>query len=64
MNMTLVDTGAVPQAKPGDAVTLIGTQGDATVSADDWACWAETIHYEIVARLPAEPVREYLTLPQ
>lgn len=64
MNMTLVDTGAVPQAKPGDAVTLIGTQGDATVSADDWACWAETINYEIVARLPAEPVREYLTLPQ
>jgi alanine racemase len=62
MNMTLVDLAPAPGAKPGDTVTLIGRQGDASVSADDWAQWAETINYEIVARLPAELRRDYSSL--
>jgi alanine racemase len=52
MNVTIIDLGAAPHAKPGDTVTLIGKDGDAAVSADDWALWAQTINYEIVARLP------------
>ena len=60
MNMTTIDVTAVPRAHPGDAVTLIGTDGDATVTADDWAEWAETINYEIVTRLPSELPREYV----
>jgi alanine racemase len=59
MNMTMIDLERVPQAKPGDAVTLLGRQGDAEVSADDWGAWAETINYEIVTRLPAELPRRY-----
>jgi alanine racemase len=62
MNMTLIDLAAAPAAKPGDAVTLIGPEGNASVTADDWAQWADTINYEIVARLPAELRREYITL--
>jgi alanine racemase len=59
MNMTMIDLAAVPQAKPGDDVTLIGTQGEAAITADEWGDWADTINYEIVTRLPAELPRLY-----
>ncbi len=59
MNMTMIDLQAAPQVKPGDPVTLIGTQGTASVTADDWAGWAETINYEIVARLPENLARVF-----
>lgn len=59
MNMTMIDLAAAPQAKPGDEVTLLGAQGGATITADDWGDWAETINYEIVTRLPAELPRSY-----
>jgi len=59
MNMTMIDLAQAPQAKPGDAVTLIGSDAGATVCADDWANWAETINYEIVTRLPAHLPRSY-----
>jgi alanine racemase len=58
MNMTMIDLGQT-QARPGDPVVLIGNQGDAAVTADDWADWAETINYEIVTRLPSELTRTY-----
>ncbi len=60
MNMTMMDVSAVPEAIAGDTVTLIGRDGEATVSADDWAQWADTINYEIVTRLPSEIPREYV----
>jgi len=63
MNMTMIDLGAAPQVKPGDPVTLIGRQGDAEITTDDWAGWAETINYEIVTRLPGELTRHYDPLP-
>jgi alanine racemase len=59
MNMTMIDLGAAPDAKPGDEVTLIGRQGECEVTADEWGEWAETINYEIVTRLPAELPRVY-----
>jgi alanine racemase len=60
MNMTEIDLSRAPRARVGSTVTLIGRDGDAVVGADDWANWAETINYEIVARLPAELPREYV----
>lgn len=59
MNVTLLDLAAAPAARSGSTVTLIGTQGQTTVSADDWAVNADSINYEIVARLPAEIPRDY-----
>ncbi|HEX3671208.1 MAG TPA: alanine racemase [Candidatus Cybelea sp.] len=59
MNMTEIDLTAAPSARVGSAVTLIGTDRDAVVSADDWAAWSDTINYEIVTRLPSELRREY-----
>lgn len=64
MNMTMIDLAAVPQAMPGDEVVLLGRQGEAEVSADEWGAWAETINYEIVTRLPAELPRTYQALTQ
>ncbi len=60
MNATEIDLTAAPNARVGSKVTLLGTDGDATVSADMWAAWCDTINYEIVARLPGELHREYV----
>jgi alanine racemase len=60
MNMTEIDLTLAPKAHVGSTVTLIGRDGDATITADDWATWADTINYEIVARLPSELPREYV----
>jgi alanine racemase len=59
MNLTEIDLSAAPGAHAGSKVTLIGRDGEAYVGADDWATWAETINYEIVARLPSELPRVY-----
>jgi alanine racemase len=59
MNMTEIDLTPAPGAHVGSTVTLIGRDGDATISADDWATWCETINYEIVTRLPGELPRVY-----
>ena len=59
MNMAFVDLTDVPNAAVGDAVTMIGRDGDETISADELAAAAETIGYEVVARLPAHVPRSY-----
>ncbi|HEY1976916.1 MAG TPA: alanine racemase [Candidatus Baltobacteraceae bacterium] len=60
MNMTEIDLTNAPNARAGSTVTLIGRDGDAEVTADDWALWSDTINYEIVTRLPSEIPREYV----
>jgi alanine racemase len=60
MNLTEIDLTHAPNARAGSTVTLIGRDGDAAVTADDWAEWAGTINYEIVTRLPSELPREYV----
>lgn len=60
MNMTEIDLSGAPNAHAGSKVTLIGRDGNAEVSADDWADWAGTLNYEIVTRLPSEIPREYV----
>lgn len=59
MNLTEIDLTNAPTAHVGSKVTLIGRDGNAAVTADDWAHWSETINYEIVARLPSELPRVY-----
>jgi alanine racemase len=46
MDQTLVWCGEDPVAR-GEDVVLLGTRGDAAVTADDWALAADTITYEI-----------------
>ena len=59
MNMTVVDITHAPKAHAASAVTLIGTDGEGSVTADDWAAWSDTINYEIVTRLPSTLSRIY-----
>jgi alanine racemase len=44
----------------GDEVVLIGTQGDATVGADDWAALTGTIGYEITCGISARIHRRWV----
>lgn len=61
MNMTMIDLSATPNARVGGIVTLLGGGGgEARVTAEDWAHWADTINYEIVTRLPSEIPRSYI----
>lgn len=51
MNHLIVDvTHAVPDEAPLTA-TLVGRDGDESISAETLAGWAQTIHYEAVTRL-------------
>jgi alanine racemase len=60
MNMTFIDVTGIPEATPGAAVTLIGTDGHERSDANDLGAAAGTIGYEIVTRLPAELPRRYV----
>ena len=59
MNLTEIDLTPAPGATVGSAVTLIGSDCDDEIAADDWAAWTDTINYEVVARLPREVPRVF-----
>jgi alanine racemase len=48
MDQIVIDCGADDSVRPGDEVVLLGTQGDETITADDWARMLGTISYEVV----------------
>ena len=50
MDLCMIDVTDVPvPVQAGDHVTLLGTQGEQTISAWDLAQWANSIPYEILA---------------
>lgn len=51
MNMMMVDVSHLKEPKVGDEVILIGTQGAESITAEQMAAWADTIHYELVTCL-------------
>jgi len=56
MDQLLVDVGD-DEVALGDDVVLLGRQGSETITADDWAGWAETISWEVLARIGARVPR-------
>jgi alanine racemase len=62
MNMAFVDLTDVPLAGPRTPVTLVGSDGAERIDAEDAAGWADTIAYELVARLPANIPRRYVEI--
>jgi len=56
MDQMMVDVTEIPNVSVDDPVTLIGCDGDETITAEDLARWADTIDYEIATgfarRLP------------
>ena len=56
MDIIMADVTDIPGVREGDVATLLGSDGDETVSAEELAELAGTINYEILARLsPALP---------
>jgi len=47
----MVDVTDIPGVQDGDVATLIGTDGNERISAEELAENAGTINYEILARL-------------
>jgi alanine racemase len=45
------------EVRVGDDVVLLGTQGDQTISADEWAAWGGTITWEILCGIGARVPR-------
>ena len=59
MDQTMLDIGT-GTAYNGDVVTLIGSDGDHSISAEDLAEWSETIPYEVLASISARVPRVYV----
>ncbi len=60
MDMTLVDLSDVPGAAVGDIATLIGRDGGAEISLQDFAERCGTIPYEVLTGLGPRPERRYI----
>jgi alanine racemase len=60
MDVTTIDISRAPELKPGDDVTLLGTEGEATLDAQQIAKVAGTISYNILSSISARVRRVYV----
>jgi alanine racemase len=59
MDLTMIDVTDVPGVSVGDRVTLLGSDGKATIRAEEVAKWANAIPYEILAGISKRVPRLY-----
>lgn len=59
MDQLMIDVTDIPEARPGDIVTLIGSDGTETITADDLASVYGTIGYEVVCGISKRVPRIY-----
>jgi len=57
MDLTMLDVTDIRNVQQGDEVVLLGRQGDAEITADEMAAWANTISYEIFTSIGARVPR-------
>jgi len=60
MDLTTIDVSHAPQLQPGDAVTLLGTEGAVTLDAQQIARVAGTISYNILSSISERVRRVYV----
>ena len=60
MDLCMVDITHLPQVTLADEVVLLGAQGEAILAGEEVARWANTIAYEIFARIGPRVPRFYL----
>lgn len=60
MDQLLIDVSPVSDASLGDSVTLLGRDGEKSISAEDVAEWAGTIPYEILCGISKRVPRHYV----
>jgi alanine racemase len=59
MDMTMVDVTDLPSVRIGDAVTVIGRDGNDAIWADEIAQWSGTIPYEVLCAIGPRIPRVY-----
>jgi alanine racemase len=59
MDLTLIDVTDIPEVALGDVVTLLGTDGKLSVTAEDLARIAGTISYELTCGISSRVPRIY-----
>ena len=60
MDMCMVDVTDLPEVRPGDEVTVFGTDGDQTIFVEEPAVNAGTISYELLCAVAPRVPRVYL----
>jgi alanine racemase len=60
MDLTTIDATATPELKPGDSVTLLGTEGGVSIDAQQMARTAGTISYSVLCGIHARVKRVYV----
>ena len=60
MDQFMVDVSHIPGVCPGDTVTIFGTDGDVTITADEVAEKAGTIGYELICGITSRVPRVYM----
>jgi len=60
MDWILVDVTDIPQAQVGDQVTLIGRDGDAVITAEEWAEKIGSINYEVFCQVSKRVPRVFV----
>ncbi|GIW00896.1 alanine racemase [Roseiflexus sp.] len=58
MDYAMIDVTDIPGVRRGDQVTLIGSQGDERLTADEVAGWLGTISYDVVTTILPRVPRE------
>jgi len=60
MDLTTIDITDVPNLAPGDAVTLLGQEGNVELNAQQVARWAGTISYMVLCGISPRVPRVYV----
>lgn len=60
MDLTTIDVTACPDLRPGDAVTLLGTEGSVSIDAQQIARIAGTISYSVLCGIHARVKRVFV----
>ena len=59
MDQMMVDVTEIPDVKPGDVVTLVGTDGKATIAVEEISAVADSFNYEFVCGISRRVPRYY-----
>ncbi len=59
MDQMMLDITAIPNARPGDVITVMGREGKTAVTAEDLAAQSHTINYEITCNPSRRVPRVY-----
>ena len=60
MDLTTVDLTGIPEVRVGDAVTLLGREGNTSIDAQQIARFAGTISYSVLCGISTRVKRLYL----